>query len=123
MGYCSRVVLCMLYVVHVLLAARANPSSDSHVNKDRVYDIIQSMLGFKERPSVGQKLSVGENAPKYMLDLYELVKNGNLNQQMRGDTVRSVKAQLGEYFITIFPSRISSSCSSSSFLSLPQLTA
>lgn len=97
MGHCTRTLLCTLCSISLLLIARVNSTSSGNVNSERINDILQSLLGFKGKPRLQQDFNVEEDAPKYMLDLYELVKDGQTARQLRSDTVRSIKATTGMF--------------------------
>jgi hypothetical protein len=63
-----------------------------------MHDVVQSMLGFKGSPNMPHPAHMGEDAPKYMLDLYERFKNGPISKgQTEGNTVRSIKAKIGMF--------------------------
>lgn len=56
------------------------------------------MLGFKESPNMPHPEHGAEDAPKYMLDLYERFKHGPISKgRTEGNTVRSIQAKIGMF--------------------------
>lgn len=84
------VTLCLLTLV------RTDEKSDLLVNKSRMHDVVQTMLGFREAPQMPYPTHSAESAPKYMLDLYERFKDRPISKgQAEGNTVRSIQAKIG----------------------------
>ncbi|XP_069125272.1 bone morphogenetic protein 3-like [Argopecten irradians] len=61
---------------------------------------IKTLLGFKDELPRGHHSSpygVGQEAPKYMLDLYERFRNSQISKgHLSGNTVRSIHAEIAE---------------------------
>ena len=71
-------------------------SEKSANQKERLHEFVKTMLGFKEDPST-VPVNPAQDAPKYMLDLYERFKDGPISKgQLTGNTVRSIKAKIGK---------------------------
>ena len=78
-------------------------SDNSESQKEKLHQFVKTMLGFKESPNMPRPENPAEEAPKYMLDLYERFKNGPISKgQLTGNTVRSIKAKIGKLNNTIF---------------------
>ncbi|KAK3592663.1 hypothetical protein CHS0354_015963 [Potamilus streckersoni] len=64
-----------------------------------LHETIRTLLGFKEIPyrvsnSMPHPSHPGEDAPKYMMDLYEKFKSGPISKgKLSGNTVRSIHAE------------------------------
>lgn len=96
MGFCTRAVLCAMCTLCLILSTRAKKSSSDEglMNSERMQNMVQNMLGFKEKPRSGHHLRLEKEVPKYMKDLYETVKDGTM--PMAGDTIRSIEAVAGK---------------------------
>lgn len=71
-------------------------------NKNMVmHETVQTLLGFKDSPKYRSKIlphpdKIEDEAPKYMLDLYERFKNNQIAKgSLMGNTVRSIQADIG----------------------------
>lgn len=70
-------------------------SEDSESQREKLHQFVKTMLGFKESPNMPHPKNPAEEAPKYMLDLYERFKDGPISKgQLSGNTVRSIKAKI-----------------------------
>lgn len=79
---------CTLFSIYVT-------SEDSESQKEKLHQFVKTMLGFKESPNMPHPSNPAEEAPKYMLDLYERFKDGPISKgQLTGNTVRSIKAKI-----------------------------
>lgn len=73
-------------------------------NKNVVmHETFRTLLGFSDSPKYKSKLlphpgKIENEAPKYMMDLYERFKNNQIAKgQLLGNTVRSIQADIGMY--------------------------
>lgn len=63
-----------------------------------LHEAVKSLLGFKGDPKASPTPNLwGEEAPKYMMDLYDRFKNSPIYKgQLTGNTVRSIHADTGK---------------------------
>lgn len=67
-----------------------------------LHEAVRTLLGFQESPDRYQKLQtvpnvLSEQAPQYMMDLYEKFKNNRISKgHLSGNTVRSIHAEIGK---------------------------
>lgn len=65
-----------------------------------LHEAVRTLLGFQESPDRYQKLQtvpnvLSEQAPQYMMDLYEKFKNNRISKgHLSGNTVRSIHAEI-----------------------------
>lgn len=68
-----------------------------------MHETVRTLLGFKDSPKYRSKIlphpdKIEDEAPKYMLDLYERFKNNQIAKgSLMGNTVRSIQADIGQY--------------------------
>ena len=96
-------------VVHIfacctfLTLSVSSEKSDSQ--RERLHEFVKTILGFKGNPSL-PPVNPAQEAPKYMLDLYERFKDGPISKgQLTGNTVRSIKAKIGMLYVIIILNR------------------
>jgi len=81
--------------VFSLVTGHLDDVSDVNVDNERMHDAVRTMLGFTEDPA--RDGPVADSAPQYMLNLYKLVaEGGHPAAHLKGNTVRSVQATIGE---------------------------
>ncbi|XP_021343121.1 bone morphogenetic protein 3-like [Mizuhopecten yessoensis] len=63
-------------------------------------EAVKTLLGFKDehpRDQISSPYGVGQEAPKYMLDLYDRFRNSQISKgHLSGNTVRSIHAEIAE---------------------------
>lgn len=107
MKFVFRTIATVLIVCFVCIDARRKRSKDSdkssNVQQDTelLQEAVRNLLGFKDLPQSesGRMIDVEDRkmAPKYMLDLYEKFKSGDIQQDNAdANTVRSIHSQIGE---------------------------
>ncbi|XP_052818743.1 bone morphogenetic protein 3-like [Mya arenaria] len=94
MKHCSRTLLCTFCTICVFSIVKPEVS-DVMVDNDRMHLAVRSMLGFAGEPRGPRPALSADNAPKYMLDLYNMISEGRMStEQLQGNTVRSIQSSI-----------------------------
>jgi hypothetical protein len=89
--------------VYLLLACLGGTLGKTDQKNVLLHEAVRTLLGFQESPNRYHKSQqtvpgvLSEQAPQYMMDLYEKFKNNRISKgHLSGNTVRSIHAEIGK---------------------------
>lgn len=88
--------------VYLLLVCLGVTLGNTDQKNVLLHEAVRTLLGFQESPNRYQKSQtvpsvLSEQAPQYMMDLYEKFKNNRISKgHLSGNTVRSIHAEIGK---------------------------
>lgn len=95
----------LMYILWAVVGVTFGKADQKNV---LLHDAVRTLLGFQESPDRYQKPQtvpkvLSEQAPQYMMDLYEKFKNNRISKgHLSGNTVRSIHAEIGKQQLAKF---------------------